>query len=63
MPLKKQERKDEYVKVMSLMIESKHKEAFDALRSMCGTDTGLFWLVDYDIAVNQVQKKRINSLP
>lgn len=30
------------------MIKGENKQAFDKLRSMCGEDTGLFILVDYD---------------
>lgn len=54
MPLKKDERKAEYLRIMKLMLESKNKEAFEALASMCGTDTGLFWLVSYDEAVKKL---------
>lgn len=48
MPLKKAERKEKYTEMMSLMLKGENKEAFDKLRSMCGEDTGLFILVDYD---------------
>jgi hypothetical protein len=51
MPMKKDDRKQEYVSIMKLMLEGKNKQAFEALASMCGSDTGLFWLVDYDAAV------------
>ncbi|MDZ7868782.1 MAG: hypothetical protein U5L02_06190 [Rheinheimera sp.] len=50
MPLKKNERKEKYVRIMRLMLEGENKQAFNALASMCGSDTGLFWLVDYDEA-------------
>jgi hypothetical protein len=58
MPMKKDERKQEYVRIMKLMLEGEHQKAFDALASMCGTDTGLFWLVDYDAAVKALAAKK-----
>lgn len=30
------------------MLQAKHKEAFDAITLMCGQDTGLFIMADYD---------------
>lgn len=57
MPMKKDDRKVEYVRIMRLMLESKHKKAFEALACMCGEDTGLFWLVDYDAAVKELEEK------
>ena len=48
MPLKKQERKEEYSSVIGLMLQGKNKEAFDKLACMCGKDTGLFIMADYD---------------
>lgn len=57
MPLKKQERKDKYVSIMKLMIKGENKKAFDELSCMCGEDTGLFWLVDFDEAVKASQPK------
>ena len=58
MPMKKDERKQEYVRVMNLMLEGKNKQAFEALACMCGSDTGLFWLVDYDDAVKELAEHR-----
>jgi len=57
MPLKKDERKTEYVRIMKLMLEGKNKEAFEALQCMCGEDTSLFWLVDYEAAVKAIAEK------
>ena len=34
MPLKKNERKDEYVRIMRLMLECENKQAFDALHKL-----------------------------
>lgn len=58
MPLKKNERKDEYVRIMRLMLEGENKQAFDALAVMCASDTGLFWLVDYDEATKALAEKK-----
>lgn len=58
MAMKKDERKAGYVKVMKLMIQGEHKAAFDDLAAMCGEDTGLFWLVDYDEAVKALADKK-----
>lgn len=46
--MKKQDRKQNYSAVISLMLQAKHKEAFDAITLMCGQDTGLFIMADYD---------------
>ena len=48
MPLKKQERKQEYSRVIGLKLKRKNKEAFNKLACMCGKDTGLFIMADYD---------------
>lgn len=61
MPMKKDERKQEYVRIMKLMLEGESKQAFEALASMCGGDTGLFWLVDYDSAVKALAEKKANN--
>jgi len=58
MPMKKDERKQEYVRIMKLMLEGESKQAFDALACMCGSDTGLFWLVDYNEAVSALAAKK-----
>ena len=57
MAMKKQERKDGYTKALSLIIEGKHKEAFNSLTEMCGKDTGLYLLINYDEAVEQISRK------
>jgi len=61
MPMKKDDRKQEYVRVMKLMLEGDGKQAFEALASMCGSDTGLFWLVDYDAAVKALAEKKASD--
>lgn len=58
MPMKKDERKQEYVRIMKLMLEGENKQAFDALAGMCGSDTGLFCLVDYSEAVKPLAAKK-----
>ena len=57
MPMKKQERKDEYAKIIGLLLQSKNKEAYDKLCGMCGVDTGLFILADYDKTVKELNTK------
>ncbi len=57
MPMKKDERKREYVSIMKLILEGKNKQAFEALACMCGSDTGLFCLVGYDDAVKSIAEK------
>ncbi len=61
MPMKKDERKQEYVRIMKLMLEVENKQAFEALAGMCGSDTGLFWLVDYDAAVKALAEKKVQQ--
>lgn len=61
MPLKKEERKDRYRKIMNLMIKGENKKAFDELACTCGEDTGLFVLADYDAAVKQYQENKLKS--
>ena len=58
MPLKKEERKQHYRSIMALMLKGENKKAFDRLACLCGEDTGLFVLADYDkvIAENQAAK-------
>lgn len=58
MALNKQARKDEYRAVMNLMLNGKNKEAFDKLSCMCGEDTGIFVIVDYDEAVAKLSKQK-----
>lgn len=58
MPMKKDERKQEYVRVMKLMLNGDNKQAFEALACMCGGDTGLFLLVNYDDAVKALAEKK-----
>lgn len=58
MPMKKDERKQEYVRIMKLMLEGESERAFDALACMCGSDTGLFWLVDYNEAIEALKAKK-----
>lgn len=57
MTMKKDERKAEYLRILQMMIKSEHKQAFEALACMCGSDTGLFWLIDYDEAVAALSEK------
>mgnify|MGYP003662086649 CR=1 FL=1 len=57
MPIKKQERKERFSQIIQLMLMEKNKEAFTALATMCGEDTGLFFLCDYDKTVAKYKLK------
>ncbi|MEO3879307.1 hypothetical protein [Rheinheimera fenheensis] len=61
MPLKKDERKQKYRSIMSLMLKGENKKAFDELASMCGEDTGLFVLADYDKAIADAQQAKAGA--
>lgn len=61
MAMKKQERKESYCEIMNLMIEGNNKDAFDKLRGMCGSDTGLFVMVDYDEAMKIMNEKKTST--
>lgn len=56
MPLEKEERKQRYRMIMNLMLDGENKEAFDELACMCGEDTGLFLLADYDAVLHHRQQ-------
>lgn len=57
MTMKKEDRKNEYLKIMQLMLKGEDKKAFDCLAGMCGSDTGMYWLVDYDEAKAEIAAK------
>ncbi len=59
MPLKKQERKERFQKIIGLMLQQKNKEAYNELVGMCGQDTGLFILADYDKTTTEIKKKEM----
>lgn len=61
MPMKKQDRKTGYADIMSLMLKGENKEAFTKLACMCGEDTGLFVMADYNKAMDK-DKDRIGEL-
>lgn len=63
MTMKKQDRKDGYLEVISLMLEERHKEAYDKLAVMCGKDTGLFILADYQKSVESIREKKAKKQP
>lgn len=46
--MKKDERKSQYTRIMGLMLKGEDKQAFEALVCLCGEDTGLFWLGNYE---------------
>lgn len=48
MSMKKNDRKAAYTRIMGLMLKGQDKKAFEALVCLCGEDTGLFWLGDYE---------------
>lgn len=54
MAMKKQDRKKEYTDIIKLMLKRDNKEAYNRLSGMCGKDTGLFILADYDKAINKL---------
>lgn len=58
MPLKKQERKERFSEILQLMLTEQHKAAYDKLASMCGEDTGLFFMCDYEKTVLKSRAKR-----
>ena len=52
--MRKQDRKENFAAILSLMLKGENKEAYTALACMCGEDTGLFVLADYDSAMQQL---------
>ena len=48
MPLKKQERKEAYGKIVTAMGKGQNKKAWDALLSMMSGDVGVFILGSYE---------------
>jgi hypothetical protein len=56
--MKKNERKEAYRKIMSLMLNLEHDKAFEQLCVMCGEDTGLFVFVDYKKSVDELKARR-----
>jgi hypothetical protein len=56
MPMKKQDRKQRYSEVIGLMLTGKNKEAYDKLVCMCGKDTGIFIIADYDKQIKKHQQ-------
>jgi len=58
MPLKKQARKERFVKIIKLLAEEKNSEAFNELVIMCGEDTGLFVMATYEDAVTSNKKPK-----
>lgn len=61
MPMKKQERKDSFSKIIKLMLNGENKQAFKELTCMCGTDTGLFIFVDYDETMKNLKFSKGHS--
>jgi hypothetical protein len=57
MPMKKDDRKKEYMKVITHMAKCEHKEAYAALTSMMGSDIGLFILAEYEAIVEANKPK------
>lgn len=65
MAMKKVDRKEAYTNIISLLANGKNKEAFDAVRNMCGKDTSVFVLISYEecmeklaTTVNNLEKKQ-----
>ena len=55
--MKKQERKETFASILNLMLKGENKEAYNTLACMCGEDTGLFILADYDKAMKELKQK------
>jgi len=55
--MKKQERKETFASILKLMLKGENKEAYSTLACMCGEDTGLFILTDYDKAMKELKQK------
>jgi len=55
--MKKQERKETFALILKLMLKGENKEAYNTLACMCGEDTGLFILADYDKAMKELKQK------
>lgn len=49
--MEKAQRKESFTIIIELMLRNENKEAFDKLSYMCGVDTGLFIVADYDYFV------------
>ncbi|URC15220.1 hypothetical protein GD1_96 [Paraglaciecola Antarctic GD virus 1] len=62
MPMSKANRKTGYSEVIGLMLKQNHKEAFDKLTLMCGTDTGLFIMADYDKTLAKMAESKAERL-
>ena len=56
--MKKNERKEAYINIMSLMLNLEHEKAFEQLCIMCGKDTGWFVLVDYKKSIEEHKARR-----
>jgi hypothetical protein len=56
--MKKNERKEAYRKIMSLMLNLEHDKAFEQLRVMCCEDTGLFVFVNYKKSIEELKARR-----
>ena len=61
MPMKKQERKEEYSSIIGLMLKGENKQAFDKLACMCGVDTGLFIMADYDKEMLKLSSSKLKE--
>jgi len=60
--MKKAERKQNFAEVISLMLTGKNKEAYIKLVCMCGTDTGLFIMADYDKSMEALKSEKTRSI-
>lgn len=60
--IKKSDRKEMYSEVLHLMLQGKNKEAFDRLRLMCGKDVGVYLLTDYDAAIEDIERRKVDLI-
>lgn len=60
--IKKSERKEMYSEILHLMLQGKNKEAFDQLKLMCGKDVGVYLLTDYDAAIEDIERRKVDLI-
>ena len=56
--MKNQDRKERFAEIIGLMLQGKNKQAYTELVCMCGEDTGLFIMADYDKAMITLNRNK-----
>ena len=59
--MNKADRKVAYSEVIGLLLSSKPKEAYNKLTLMCGSDTGLFIMADYDKHLAKLEAAKLEK--